>query len=167
MSRAVLSIGSNLGDRLAALRTVLAGLSDVLIAVSPLYETDPWGPVPQGPFLNAVLIVDDAGTSPRGWLERAKVLEAGAGRVRDQRWGPRALDVDVISVDADGTTVTSDDPEFTVPHPRAAERAFVIVPWLDLEPDAVLVGHGRVAELPAAAEAASVRRCNGCGWSGR
>jgi 2-amino-4-hydroxy-6-hydroxymethyldihydropteridine diphosphokinase len=141
MTRAVLSVGSNLGDRLAHLRAVVAALDPV--AVSPVYETAPWGPVEQDDYLNAILVVDDPGTDAYGWLARAHELEQAAGRSRDVRWGPRTLDVDVV--DVDGTTST--DPKLTLPHPRAYERAFVLVPWADVAPDAVLPGHGRVADL--------------------
>jgi 2-amino-4-hydroxy-6-hydroxymethyldihydropteridine diphosphokinase len=141
MSRAVLSIGSNLGDRLAHLRAVVTALRPV--AVSPVYETAPWGGVEQDDYLNAIVIVDDPGTDAYGWLARARELEQAAGRTREVRWGPRTLDVDVV--DVDGTT--NADPELTLPHPRAHERAFVLVPWADVDPDAVLTGHGRVADL--------------------
>jgi 2-amino-4-hydroxy-6-hydroxymethyldihydropteridine diphosphokinase len=164
MSRAVLSLGANLGDRAGALRAALTALEDDgLIARSTLYETPPWGPVEQPPYLNAVAIV----RGPRdatGWLARAHELEQAAGRTREVRWGPRTLDVDVIAVTGDdGAPVVSDDPELTLPHPRAHERAFVLVPWLDVAPDAVLTGHGRVAELVAALPATqrqTVRRCD-------
>ena len=99
VTRAVLSLGSNLGDRLAHLRAAVAGFADVLVAASPVYETAPWGGVEQDDFLNAVLIVDDPGTDAWGWLRRGQALEQAAGRVRDVRWGPRTLDVDVVTVD--------------------------------------------------------------------
>ena len=99
MTRAVLSLGSNLGDRLAHLRAAVAGFADVLVAASPVYETAPWGGVEQDDFLNAVLVVDDPGTDAWGWLRRGQALEQAAGRVRDVRWGPRTLDVDVVTVD--------------------------------------------------------------------
>jgi 2-amino-4-hydroxy-6-hydroxymethyldihydropteridine diphosphokinase len=143
MTRAVLSIGSNLGDRLAQLRSVVAALHPYVVAVSPVYETDPWGGVEQDDYLNAVLIADDPATDAYGWLARAHACEQAAHRTREVRWGPRTLDVDVI--DVDGTV--SADPELTLPHPRVAERAFVLVPWHDVDPDAVLTGHGRVADL--------------------
>ena len=145
MSRAVLSIGSNQGDRLAHLRSVVAALRPV--AVSSVYETAPWGGVVQDDYLNAVVVVEDAGTDAYGWLRRARELEDAAGRVRDVRWGPRTLDVDVIDVDG----IVSADPELTLPHPRAYERAFVLVPWAEVEPDRA---------LPAVdpAEAGGVRR---------
>ena len=151
MSRAVLSLGANLGDRAGTLRAALTALADDgLVARSTLYETPPWGPVEQPPYLNAIAIVRGS-RDARGWLARAHELEQAAGRTRDVRWGPRTLDVDVIVVtEDDGTPVLSDDPELTLPHPRAHERAFVLVPWLTLEPGAVLPGHGRVADLMAA-----------------
>jgi 2-amino-4-hydroxy-6-hydroxymethyldihydropteridine diphosphokinase len=150
MSRAVLSLGANLGDRAGALRDALKALAgDGLVARSTLYETPPWGPVEQPPYLNAIAVV----RGPRdaaGWLARAHELEQAAGRTREVRFGPRTLDVDVITVTADdGTPVLSDDPQLTLPHPRAHERAFVLVPWLTLDPGAVLPGHGRVADLVA------------------
>jgi 2-amino-4-hydroxy-6-hydroxymethyldihydropteridine diphosphokinase len=151
MSRAVLSLGANLGDRAGTIRTALTALADDgLVARSPLYETPPWGPVEQPPYLNAVAVV----SGPRdaaGWLARAHELEQAAGRTREVRWGARTLDVDVVAVTGDdGAPVVSDDPVLTLPHPRAHERAFVLVPWAGLEPDAVLPGSGRVADLVAA-----------------
>jgi 2-amino-4-hydroxy-6-hydroxymethyldihydropteridine diphosphokinase len=150
----VLSIGSNLGDRLEHLRSVVAALHPV--AVSPVYETAPWGGVEQDDYLNAIVVADDPATDAYGWLARARELERTAGRTREVRWGPRTLDVDVIDVDGG----TNADPELTLPHPRAHERAFVLVPWADAEPDAVLPGHGRVADLVAdlAADGSGVRR---------
>ena len=157
MTRAVLSLGANLGDRAATLAEALAGLAeDGLVATSALYETPPWGPVEQPPYLNAVAVVD----GPRdaaGWLARAHELEQAAGRTREVRWGARTLDVDVVAVTADdGTPVVSDDPVLTLPHPRAHERAFVLVPWAEVEPDAVVPGHGPVAALLAALPAEEV-----------
>lgn len=146
MSAAVLSIGSNLGDRLAHLRGCVMLLGDTVRAVSPVYSTAPWGGVDQDEFLNAVLLVEDPGADPGEWLRRGQRCEADARRTRDVRWGPRTLDVDLI--DVEGTV--SDDPELTLPHPHAHQRAFVLVPWLDVQPDAVLAGHGPVAELVAA-----------------
>jgi 2-amino-4-hydroxy-6-hydroxymethyldihydropteridine diphosphokinase len=146
MTRAVLSLGSNLGDRFGFLRSAVRGFADVLVAASPVYETAPWGGVEQPDFLNAVLIVADSGTDAWGWLRRGQRLEDAAGRVREVRWGPRTLDVDVVTVDG----VTSDDPELLLPHPGTAERATVLRPWLDVEPDAELPGRGKVAALLAA-----------------
>ena len=136
MSTAVLSIGSNLGDRLAHLQSAVDAMRPWLRAVSPIYETAPWGPIEQDDYLNAVLVVTDAEATAEDWLSRAQAAEQAAGRTRDVRWGPRTLDVDVIAVDDD----VSDDPVIMLPHPRAAERAFVLVPWLAVDPDAVLGG---------------------------
>lgn len=157
MSRAVLSLGANLGDRAGALRSAIAALTgDGLVARSTLYETPPWGPVEQPPYLNAVVVVRGPRTAS-GWLTRAHELEQAAGRARDVRWGPRTLDVDVVTVtEDDGTPVLSDDPGLTLPHPRAHQRAFVLVPWVSLEPTAVLPGHGPVADLVAALPADDV-----------
>ncbi|WP_448625630.1 2-amino-4-hydroxy-6-hydroxymethyldihydropteridine diphosphokinase [Geodermatophilus sp. URMC 64] len=150
MTRAVLSLGANLGDRAGTLRAAFTALAeDGLVARSVLYETPPWGPVEQPPYLNAIAVV----RGPRdaaGWLARAHEIEQAAGRTREVRWGARTLDVDVVTVTGDdGAPVLSDDPELTLPHPRAHERAFVLVPWLTLDPVAELPGHGKVADLVA------------------
>ena len=97
MTSVVLSIGSNLGDRLARLQSVVDGLGGALRAVSPVYETEAWGGVEQGPFLNAVLIADDPRRDGHAWLRRAHELERAADRVRGERWGPRTLDVDLVT----------------------------------------------------------------------
>jgi 2-amino-4-hydroxy-6-hydroxymethyldihydropteridine diphosphokinase len=146
MTRAVLSLGSNLGDRFAHLRLAVDGFADVLVAVSPVYETAPWGGVQQDDFLNAVIVVDDPGVDAWGWLRRGQALEAAAERVREVHWGPRTLDVDVVTVDE----VTSEHPDLLLPHPGTPERATVLRPWLDVDPDAVLPGRGPVAGLLAA-----------------
>ncbi|WP_190819259.1 2-amino-4-hydroxy-6-hydroxymethyldihydropteridine diphosphokinase [Saccharopolyspora pogona] len=143
MSRAVLSLGSNLGDRLAYLRLAVEGVSDVLVAVSPVYETAPWGVTDQPDFLNAVLIVESPGLDEWGWLRRGQALEQQAERRREQRWGPRTLDVDVVTVDG----VRSEDPELLLPHPGTPSRATVLIPWLAIDPNAELPGHGRVEDL--------------------
>ncbi len=157
MTRVVLSLGANLGDRAATLRGALGELAaEGLVARSTLYETPPWGPVEQPPYLNAVVVVR-GDRDAAGWLARAHELEQAAGRTREVRWGARTLDVDVVTVTADdGSPVLSDDPALTLPHPRAHERAFVLVPWLSLDPTAVLPGHGRVADLVAALPADDV-----------
>ena len=163
MTTAVLSIGSNLGDRLAHLQSVVTGMAEAgsrIVAVSPVYETDAWGGVEQGPFLNAVLIADDPTCDGPGWLRRGQRLEAAADRVREVHWGPRTLDVDVISCRAGGTELRSDDPELTLPHPFAHQRAFVLVPWLAADAGAELAGRP-VADLLDqldVAERAGVRR---------
>jgi 2-amino-4-hydroxy-6-hydroxymethyldihydropteridine diphosphokinase len=146
MTRAVLSLGANLGDRLANLRLAVEGLADVLVAVSPVYETKAWGVTDQPDFLNAVVVVRDPAVDAWAWLRRAQALERAAGRVRTRHWGPRTLDVDVVTVDG----VTSDDPDLLLPHPGTPSRATVLIPWLAVEPDAILPGHGPVADLLAA-----------------
>jgi 2-amino-4-hydroxy-6-hydroxymethyldihydropteridine diphosphokinase len=141
MTRVVLSIGSNLGDRLARLQSVVDGLGEVVVAVSPIYETDPWGRVEQAPFLNAVLIADDPECDGQAWLRRAQEFERAAGRVRGERWGPRTLDVDLITCYGE-TEVIAREPNLTLPHPLAHLRAFVLVPWLAIDPDARLTVAG-------------------------
>lgn len=156
MSRAVLSIGSNLGDRVGHLQSVLDALGPAVTAVSRVHETAPWGGVAQQDFANAVLLVEDPDRDARGWLAAGQELERAAERVREVRWGPRSLDVDVVDCGGE----RSDDPELTLPHPRAHLRAFVLVPWLEVDPGAVLVGHGPISDLLAAldpAERAGVR----------
>ena len=158
VTRAVLSLGSNLGDRIAHLRAAVVEFADALVAASPVYETAPWGGVDQDDFLNAVLIVDDPATDAWGWLRRGQALENASGRIREVRWGPRTLDVDVVTVGG----VVSSDPELLLPHPGTPERATVLRPGLDIDPDAVLPGHGPVAALLTAlgpdAEAGMRRR---------
>jgi 2-amino-4-hydroxy-6-hydroxymethyldihydropteridine diphosphokinase len=142
VTRVVLSIGSNLGDRLARLQSVVDGLGDAVRAVSPVYETDAWGGVEQGPFLNAVLIADDPQLDAHAWLNRAQDLERAANRVRGERWGPRTLDVDLVTCRDGELEITVGDADLTLPHPHAHLRAFVMVPWLDVEPDAALTVAG-------------------------
>jgi len=131
VARAFLGLGSNLGDRRAYLRDAVARIPDV-VAVSKVYETAPVGGPEQGPYLNIVVELDTARTA-RQLLEVCRECEAAAERVREVRWGPRTLDVDVLWVDG----VTVDEPDLTVPHPRMFERAFVLMPLRDLAPDLI------------------------------
>jgi 2-amino-4-hydroxy-6-hydroxymethyldihydropteridine diphosphokinase len=134
-ARAFLGLGSNLGDRRAYLRDALARLPDI-VAVSPVYETDPvGGPPGQGAYLNCVAELWTSRT-PRELLAAAQAAEAAAGRVRLERWGPRTLDVDVLLVGED----TVAEADLVVPHPRMWTRGFVLVPLADLAPELVL-GH--------------------------
>ncbi|MEO8888337.1 MAG: 2-amino-4-hydroxy-6-hydroxymethyldihydropteridine diphosphokinase [Jatrophihabitantaceae bacterium] len=144
MSTCVYSIGSNQGDRLARLQGAVELLRPWLVAVSRVYQTPPWGPVPQDDYLNAIVVASDRSASASVWLDRAHAAEQGAGRTREVRWGPRTLDVDVIDVDG----LSCEDPVLTLPHPRARERAFVLVPWADVQPEAAL-GTRPIAELLA------------------
>jgi 2-amino-4-hydroxy-6-hydroxymethyldihydropteridine diphosphokinase len=133
--RAFLGLGSNLGDRRAYIREAVARLPDV-VAVSPLYETDPiGGPPGQGAYLNCVVELCTARTA-RELLAEAQAAEAAAQRTRLERWGPRTLDVDVLLVGDDEIN----EPDLTVPHPRMWTRGFVLVPLGDLAPELVL-GH--------------------------
>lgn len=162
-STAVLSLGSNLGDRFGYLQLAVNGLGERVVAVSPVYETQPWGGVEQDDFLNAVVIARSTSSDEWEWLRLCQSLEAQAQRVREVRWGPRTLDVDVVAVlRSGGEPVFSDHPDLLLPHPGAAERGTVLRPWLDVDPGAVLPGAGRVdgllAGLGEAGEAGMRRR---------
>jgi 2-amino-4-hydroxy-6-hydroxymethyldihydropteridine diphosphokinase len=145
VTRAFLGLGSNLGDRWAVLREAVASLEDA-VATSPVYETDPIGGPEQGAFLNLVVELDTS-LEGRGLLELCRRLETAAGRVREVRWGPRSLDVDVLWVDGE----IVDEPDLQVPHPRMWERRFVLAPLADLAPELVPPG------VLAAAEGVVVR----------
>jgi 2-amino-4-hydroxy-6-hydroxymethyldihydropteridine diphosphokinase len=128
--RAFLGLGSNLGDREGYLREAVASLTGV-VGVSPVYETDPvGGPDGQGPYLNLVVELD-TDLSARQLLGVCHRLESAADRVREQRWGPRTLDVDILWTDGEPI----DEPDLQVPHPRMYERRFVMAPLADLAPD--------------------------------
>jgi 2-amino-4-hydroxy-6-hydroxymethyldihydropteridine diphosphokinase len=154
---AVLSVGSNLGDRLGTLQAcvqAIARLPDTdVLAISPVYETAPVGGPAQPDYLNAVLVVA-TGLRPRDLLAAAHRIEADFGRVRAERFGPRTLDIDIISYAGQ----ISDDPVLILPHPRAHERAFVLAPWHDIDPGAELPGRGAVAGLLAGLDRDGVRR---------
>ena len=145
--RAVLAVGSNLGDRVFNLQGAVDALEDTpevwLTGVSPVYETVPVDS-PEGSenFLNIVVTIDTTLSAPT-LLDRALAIEAAYGRERSERNAPRTLDVDLIVVG----DRRADDEHLVLPHPRAAERAFVLVPWLDLEADAEIPGHGAVVDL--------------------
>ena len=147
--RAFLGMGSNLGDREAFLREAVGSLANV-VAVSPVYETDPvGGPGGQGAYLNIVVEID-TDLSPRALLGVCHRLESAAGRVREERWGPRTLDVDILWHEM-GPVV---EPDLEVPHPRMTERRFVMAPLADLAPDLVAAdwndqAEGRVRQVGA------------------
>lgn len=132
MTRAFLSLGSNLGDRRKQLAEAVGSLGTSVQAVSPVYETDPVGGPDQGRFLNLVVELDTA-LSPRELLAVCHRLESAAGRVRQERWGPRSLDVDIVWIDG----ITVDEPDLQIPHPRMHERRFVLAPLADLAPELV------------------------------
>lgn len=133
--RAFLGLGSNIGDRRTTLRAAVAAISDV-VAVSPVYETDPVGGPEQDAFLNIVVELE-TDKSPRELLALCHELERAAGRTREIRWGPRTLDVDVLLVG----DLTVNEEDLTVPHARMAQRSFVMVPLLDLAPEATVDGY--------------------------
>lgn len=146
MTDAVLSIGSNIGDSRGYLAAAVEQLGESVRAVSSVYRTPPWGGVEQDDFLNAVVLVGDEDVNdPHEWLRSCQQLEQSAARTRTVRWGPRTLDADVVTV---GDLVL-DDETLTLPHPRAHERAFVLLPWSEVDPAAELVGYGPIAELLA------------------
>ena len=133
MTRCAVGVGSNLGDRFDHLRAAVDGLASVsrIVAESSVYETAPIGGPDQGPFLNAVVVIETART-PRGLLRELLAIERSRGRVRDTRWGPRTLDLDLILSDRWSVSM----PGLTVPHPRMLDRRFVLEPLLEAWPDA-------------------------------
>jgi 2-amino-4-hydroxy-6-hydroxymethyldihydropteridine diphosphokinase len=153
----VLALGSNLGDRLANLQRgvdlLCAGPGLCHMTASPVYQTAPVGGPDQPDYLNAVLVAVTS-LPARAVLDRCLAAEQALHRVRGPRWGPRTLDVDVIAYD----DVVSSDPELSLPHPRAHERAFVLAPWHDLDPGAMIPGRGAIADLLAAAGTGGVQR---------
>ncbi|WP_424213077.1 2-amino-4-hydroxy-6-hydroxymethyldihydropteridine diphosphokinase [Streptomyces sp. BI20] len=155
---AVVALGSNLGNRLDTLQGAVDALGDTpglrVKAVSRVYETEPWGVAPdsQPSYFNAVALVKTT-LPPDSLLERGQAIEEAFDRVREERWGPRTIDVDVIAY----ADVVSDDPVLTLPHPRAHLRAFVLAPWLDVDPQAAVPGRGPVAELLASVDRTGVQ----------
>ncbi|WP_354641842.1 2-amino-4-hydroxy-6-hydroxymethyldihydropteridine diphosphokinase [Kitasatospora camelliae] len=144
---AVIALGSNLGNRLETLQGAVDALEDTpgvrILAVSAVYETDAvGGPADQPSYFNAVAVLRTT-LPPVDLLDRANAVEDAFGRVREVRWGPRTLDVDILAYEG----VTSDDPHLLLPHPRAHERAFVLAPWLDADPAAEVPGQGTAADL--------------------
>lgn len=148
-ARVFLGLGANLGDRLATLQRAVDLLAEHgvrAVASSRVWATAPiGGPAEQPEFLNAVVEIDPDGLAPADVLGAANDVEATLGRVRAERWGPRTIDIDVLLWGA----TTSDDPALTIPHPRLHERAFVVMPLLDLDPDPRLPDGRRLVELPA------------------
>jgi 2-amino-4-hydroxy-6-hydroxymethyldihydropteridine diphosphokinase len=141
-----LGLGANLGDRLASLQRaveLLAGRGIRTVASSRVWETEPvGGPDGQPPYLNAVVRAE-TDLEPAAVLTAANRIEAALGRTREIRWGPRSIDIDVLLFD----DLRRDDPELTIPHPRLAERGFVVLPLLDIDPNPVLPDGTRVLDL--------------------
>lgn len=151
MTHAVLALGSNLGDRATALAEAVRRIADVpaveLLAASTVRESvalTPSGPDPEAPaYLNSVVAIETL-LEPLELLDAVNAIESDLGRVRGERWADRTLDIDIIVFGE----LQLQSPRLTIPHPRAAERDFVIEPWLEIEPDAVIPGLGPVSELP-------------------
>ena len=143
---AYLGLGSNLDDRLANLQRAVELLAAQpglkVVRSSRVYETDPVGGPPQSDYLNAVVEVD-TGLSPHELLDACMEIERHLGRVRDERWDPRTIDVDVLTYDEEEI----DDPDLTVPHPRMHERGFVLIPLTELGADPALPGGRRLSSL--------------------
>ena len=139
MSSAVLGLGANLGDALGALQGAVDALQATegirVVRSSAVFATEPVGGPEQPTYVNAVVLVDTTLTAPQ-LLDRVNAIEAEWQRTREVRWGPRTLDIAIIVVD----DLKSDDQRLTLPHPRARERGFVLVPWLDADADARLLG---------------------------
>lgn len=146
---AALALGSNLGDRMDYLRAAVDALRRAegvrVDEVSSVYETAPVGTSGQPEYLNAVVLVT-TDLTPRELITLTQHIENVNGRVRLERWGPRTLDVDVLTVGEE----ISDDPVILLPHPRAHDRAFVLLPWSEIDPEGCVPGHGRVRDLLAA-----------------
>ena len=144
--RAVVALGANLEDPEKAIEVAVALLKDStdLIARSSLYVTKPVGGPPQPDYVNAVCIVE-SDLPASDLLSLLHGIEKSMGRVRTEKWGPRVIDLDLIQYGS----ILSEDENVRLPHPRAHERRFVLEPWLEIEPDAVLITHGRVGEILA------------------
>jgi 2-amino-4-hydroxy-6-hydroxymethyldihydropteridine diphosphokinase len=153
--RAFVALGSNLGERLANLGDAVRRLSAAdgmeIAGSSRVYETAPVGP-PQPDYLNAVVELRTT-LLPRELLEACLRIEAEMGRVRDVRWGPRVIDLDLLTFDDQ----TIAEPDLTVPHPRLHHRAFVLIPLIELDPDPRLPGGRRLADLRLQVDLRAVR----------
>lgn len=144
--KAVIALGANIGDPEEQIQIAIALLQDSLelIAVSSIIKTAPVGGPSQPDYLNAVCIAESE-LSASELLGLLQGIEKSLGRVREERWGPRTIDLDLIQY---GTILSAAD-ELTLPHPRAHERRFVLEPWFEIEPDAILLTHGKISELLA------------------
>lgn len=140
----VISVGSNLENPIENVENALEQIAQkfTLLKRSSLYRTAPVGGPEQGDYINAIAVIDSS-LEPLDVLQRLFEIEQAFNRTRDVRWGPRTLDLDLVDVQG----VRSDDPNCLLPHPRAHQRAFVLVPWLEVEPDAELTGIGRVEAI--------------------
>ncbi|AEF38774.1 2-amino-4-hydroxy-6-hydroxymethyldihydropteridine pyrophosphokinase [Hoyosella subflava DQS3-9A1] len=142
-------------------------LGSRMVSRSSVYVTAPWGHTDQEDFYNAIIVAEDPSWDRWAWLDFVQRCERNAERVRQRHWGPRTLDVDIVSCSDAGEQLTSSDPNLTLPHPRAHQRAFVLVPWLEAEPAATLLGVPLSEHLDALPEGerAGVRRlCDQTEW---
>lgn len=140
----VISVGSNLDEPIAQVDNAIEEIAREfrLVSQSSRYRTEPIGGPEQEPFINAVVVIE-SDLPPVEVLGHLHNIEDRAGRTREVRWGPRTLDLDLINVDG----VVSEDPNCTLPHPRAHERGFVLVPWLEIDSEANIAGLGKVSEI--------------------
>ena len=154
--KATISLGSNLGDRMQYLQNALDSLNAVtgtqVHSVSPVFETDPVGGPEQGQYLNAVAVVKTV-LSPEQFLAATQQIELEQNRERNERWGPMTLDIDLLTMDTEVRATA----ELELPHPRAHERAFVLLPWSLLDPDFVIPGKDSVANLLEGVEVTGIR----------
>ncbi|EKU45466.1 2-amino-4-hydroxy-6-hydroxymethyldihydropteridine diphosphokinase, partial [Brevibacterium casei] len=163
---AYLSLGANLGEAATTLDEAVAALDRhpriSVASRSSLYRTAPWGGVEQNDFLNLGVIVETT-LPPRELLAVCQGIEVACGRTRELRWGPRTLDIDVIAYTAEGVDVVLDSAALTLPHPRAHERAFVLVPWAEIAPDTVVdspTGPRPIAEAIASLDDQGIERAD-------
>jgi 2-amino-4-hydroxy-6-hydroxymethyldihydropteridine diphosphokinase len=158
VAEALVGLGGNVGDVRATLNRAVRRFADgadvKLVARSSDYRTAPWGVTDQPPFVNCAIAVETA-LPPRALLDRALAVERGLGRdrAREQRWGPRPIDIDLLSYD----DVTINESDLTLPHPRLFERAFVLVPLADIVPERVIAGQ-RIAAAASAIDRTAVEK---------
>jgi 2-amino-4-hydroxy-6-hydroxymethyldihydropteridine diphosphokinase len=158
VAEALVGLGGNVGDVRAtfdeAVRRFADGVVVKLIARSSDYRTPPWGVTDQPPFINCAIVVETE-LAPRALLDRAHAIERALGRdrAREQRWGPRAVDIDLLAYD----DVAMNEPDLILPHPRLFERAFVLVPLAEIAPDR-LIGGRRIADAAAAIDATGIEK---------
>ncbi|WP_426664676.1 2-amino-4-hydroxy-6-hydroxymethyldihydropteridine diphosphokinase [Rhodanobacter aciditrophus] len=157
MTAAYIALGGNLGDPRRQLLDAVDALAHLpgtrLLRRSSLYRTPPWGVLEQPSFVNAAALLETT-LAPHALLDALLAIEQNAGRVRAERNGPRTLDLDLLHMEG----VRLDDERLTLPHPRIAERAFVLLPLNDLAPDLLLPGQGRVADLLATVDTQGCER---------
>ena len=154
--KATVGLGSNMGDRLANLQFAIDSLNATVgtqvHSISPVYETDPVGGPAQDDYLNAVAVLKTI-LSPEQLLDATQQIELSAHRERNEHWGPRTLDLDLLAMD----DLTLNSQNLVLPHPRAQERGFVLLPWSTLDPNFIIPGHQSVAELLAEVDISGVR----------